>query len=249
MEHTRLQPVRHEFRYPLYVYGFDLDELSRLDASLWLFGYNRIRPVSVNDSDYLDKGPGSIKKKLMRFLAADGVDEAVDSVILITSARYFNYVFNPVSFYYCLNAKNEAVRIVAEVNNTFGERHVYIPKQKHPGDSPDKLGPYYTVKEFHVSPFNSMDGEYEFCFSRADTELDIAIRLIRDGIEVFNARLYGKPLSLTNANLFKLILRHPSVPHLTKPRIFMEAARLYFQKHMAYHPKPEPVSRMTIKKQ
>ncbi len=55
-------------------------------------------------------------------------------------------------------------------------------------------------------------------------------------------------MPLTAANLIKLILRHPFVPHLTKPRIFMEAARLYFQKHMAYHPKPEPVSPMTIKK-
>jgi DUF1365 family protein len=248
IEHTRLQPVRHEFRYPLYVYGFDLDELSNLDENLWFFGYNRVRPVSLNDSDYLDARPESIKYKLLRFLDANGLNEPVDSVILITSARYFNYVFNPVSFYYCFNEKKEVIRMVVEVNNTFGERHVYIPKKKRPDDTPDKLGPYYAVKEFHVSPFNNVDGEYEFYFSPVNNNLDIAIRLIRDGTEVFHARLSGKPLTLTNANLLKLMLRHPVVPHLTKPRIFMEAARLYFQKHMKYHPKPVPVSPMTIKK-
>jgi DUF1365 family protein len=53
--------VRHEFKYPLYVYGFDLDELSHLDRSLPMFGYNRFRPMSLHDADYLDDRPGDIK--------------------------------------------------------------------------------------------------------------------------------------------------------------------------------------------
>jgi DUF1365 family protein len=249
VEHTRLHPVRHEFRYPLYVYGFDLDELPHLDRSLPLFGYNRGRPVSIHDADYLDERPGSIKEKLLRFLAADGLEASVSSVILITSARYLNYIFNPVSFYYCLDAGGVAVRMVAEVNNTFGERHVYLPKQKQDQNKGIAVSPYFTTKAFHVSPFNDMAGEYEFIFSPLHSDLDIHIRLLRGGSEVFHARLFGKPMPLTTANLTKLILRHPFVPHLTKPRIFMEAARLYFQKHMKYHPKPNPVSPMTIKKE
>jgi len=55
-------------------------------------------------------------------------------------------------------------------------------------------------------------------------------------------------MPLTTANMFKLMLRHPVIPHLTKPRIFMEAARLYFQKKMTYHSKPDPISPMTIKR-
>jgi cyclopropane-fatty-acyl-phospholipid synthase len=248
VEHTRLVPVRHEFKYPLYVYGFDLDELPHLDRNLPLFGYNRGRPVSIHDADYLDERPGSIKEKLLGYLAADGLKESVSSIRLITSARYLNYVFNPVSFYYCLNAAGDVVRMAAEVNNTFGERHVYFPKQK-PDQRPGGTHPaYYTAKAFHVSPFNNMEGEYEFMFSPPHEDLDIHIRLLREGAEVFHARLRGKQMPLTAANLTRLILRHPLVPHLTKPRIFMEAARLYFQKHMKYHPKPEPISPMTIKR-
>ena len=246
VEHTRFQPMRHEFRYRLYVYGFDLDELTGLDQKLPLFGYNRFRPVSLHDADYLDARPGSIKEKLISFLASDGSDAPVSSVFLITSARYFNYAFNPVSFYYCVNNQGNIVRMAAEVNNTFGERHLYLPKQK---DGDTGMGkPYYATKAFHVSPFNNLEGEYEFSFSSLNDDLDIKIKLVREGSEVFTARLRGKPLPLTAANQLKLVLRHPAIPYLTKPRIIMEAARLYFQKHMKYHPKPEPVSPMTIKR-
>jgi cyclopropane-fatty-acyl-phospholipid synthase len=248
VEHTRLHPVRHAFKYPLYVYGFDLDELTHLDRELPFFGYNRLRPVSLHDSDYLNESRGSIKEKLLNLLNADGLDDTVSSIILITSARYLNYAFNPVNFYYCLNAGGDVIRMVAEVNNTFGERHVYVPKQKPDQNNGNKPSPYYTTKAFHVSPFNDMAGEYEFLFSSPNEALDIKIRLLKGGTEAFNARLQGKQMPLTAANLIKLILRHPFVPHLTKPRIFMEAARLYFQKHMRYHPKPDPVSPMTIKK-
>jgi cyclopropane-fatty-acyl-phospholipid synthase len=248
VEHTRFHPVRHEFRYPLYVYGFDLDELAALDKRLPLFGYNRFRPAAINDADYLDAGKGSIKEKLMRFLAAQGAADGVSSVFLITSARYFNYAFNPVSFYYCLNEAGQVVRMLAEVNNTFGERHLYLPEKRDGNGASGAGGPYYAQKAFHVSPFNNLMGEYEFLFSPPNADLDIHIRLVRDEADIFTARLSCAPMPLTAASHLKTILRHPLIPHLTVPRIFMEAARLYFFKKMAYHPKPEPMSPMTIKK-
>jgi uncharacterized protein len=50
---------------------------------------------------------------------------------LLTHLRYFGYVFNPVSFYYCFDADDRQVEtIVAEVNNTpWGERHCYVLPQ------------------------------------------------------------------------------------------------------------------------
>lgn len=242
VEHARLSPVRHEFRYPVYVYGLDLDELAALDKRLPLFGYNRFRPAALHDADYLDAGQGSVKEKLMRFLAGRGIADGVSSVFLITSARYFNHAFNPVSFYYCLDDAGRVIRMAAEVNNTFGERHLYFPEKRDGG------GAYFAQKAFHVSPFNNLMGEYEFWFSPPDADLDIRIRLVREGEEVFSARLTGTSAPLTATGHLKTLLRHPLLPHLTIPRIFAQAARLYFFKKMAYHPKPEPTSPMTIKK-
>ncbi|TFH39750.1 MAG: DUF1365 domain-containing protein, partial [Chrysiogenales bacterium] len=164
VEHERLNPVQHRLHYPLYVYCFDLDELEELDRSLPLFGYNRFRLASVYDKDYLDEGHGTIREKLLRFLEPEGYADEVATIMLVTSARYFNYVFNPVSFYYCFSREGILVCTVVEVSNTFGERHVYIPRRMDDTAAGFPLR-FTAPKEFHVSPFNDMTGTYEFLFA------------------------------------------------------------------------------------
>ncbi len=248
VEHSRFQPVTHTFKYPIYFYGLDLDELTALDQSLWLFGYNRLRPASIHDSDYLDDRPWTIREKLIRIVGEKKPLLPISSILMITSARYLNYIFNPVSFYYCFDNSSQITAMVVEVNNTFGERHIYIPDKTEPSAESDETRKYHTQKAFHVSPFNNMEGSYEFFFSLPNTELDIRINLIRDKDIAFSAWLRGTSLALTSTNLLKMMIRHPMVPHLTKPRIFLEAARLYFAKNLKYHEKPEPFSPMTIKR-
>ncbi len=245
VEHTRHLPVYHRFRYPVYVYGVDLNELDLLDRRLPFFGYNRMRPASIHDADYLDDRPGTIREKLLRFLP-DPVKGRVASVMLITSARYFNYVFNPVCFYYCFSGNGEVVQVVVEVSNTYGERHVYVPDTDNALSVSGKMR-YGVQKAFHVSPFNDMKGRYEFSFSLPENEIDIQIKLVRDQAEIFEARLWGKGRELTRMGHIATLLRHPVMPHLTKPRIIFEALRLYYRKHLAWHEKPPPSDSMTIR--
>jgi len=246
IEHHRHKPRDHQFRYPLYVYGFDLEELPELDRNLPFFGYNRFRPASVYDKDYLDSGPGTIREKLDRFLAKEGFGDAVARAFLITSPRYFNYVFNPVSFYYLFAADGVLVGNVAEVNNTFGEKHLYILR------SPARRNGYHTAtyrteKAFHVSPFNRIEGTYEFYFADISKELDVGINIRQADEVVFEARLRGSPEPLTASSQLKMFLRHPIAPHLSVPRILYEAAKLSFGKKLTYHDKPVPLSPMTIR--
>ena len=76
VEHRRLHPTRHQLKYDLYVYALDLASLDRLDRHLPLFGYNRRRPVSLRDGDYLDGSDRPIRQKLLdrtalQFLVAE----------------------------------------------------------------------------------------------------------------------------------------------------------------------------------
>ena len=246
IEHHRHKPRDHQFRYPLYVYGFDLDDLPELDRRLPFFGYNRFRPASVYDKDYLDSGPGTIREKLDRFLAKEGFGATVARVFLITSPRYFNYVFNPVSFYYLFAADGALAGNVAEVNNTFGEKHLYILRSSDRGVG-NHTATYRTEKAFHVSPFNRIEGTYEFLFADIASGLDVGIN-IRQGDEVvFEARLRGSPEPLTASSQLKMFLRHPIAPHLSVPRILYEAAKLSFGKKLTYFDKPVPLSPMTIR--
>ncbi len=247
VRHTRYQPVEHHLDYPLYIFAFHLHELAALDKNLLLFGYNRMRPFSVHDRDYLDDTDGTIREKLLRFLKAKPFVNEIKSIILITSPRYLHYVFNPVSFYYCYSSEEKLLYTVAEVNNTFGERHVYIPEESE-NDQKDYPVRFTAAKSFHVSPFNDMTGTYEFFFGDIRRDLDIRINLWRDNQIFFNAELKGDTIPLGNGNLFKLLIKHPLIPTLTMSRIYREAIKLYFLRKLPYHEKPLPVSMMTIRK-
>lgn len=244
--HARMEPVRHRFKYPVYCYAFDLDELETLDREIGWFGYNRKRPVSIHDRDYLHSGEGTIKEKLFTFLTRYGCHEGVNRVELLTCARYFNYVFNPVSFYYCYNNNDDIRCVVAEVNNTFDERHLYILTQ--PLDAKRKFARRYTVnKDFHVSPFNDMKGDYDFHFSTLGESMDIRINIVKDQRNVFYSRHWGNSQPLTHKNLRSAIIRYPITAWLTMPRILKEAAMLYYRKHLPVFSKPNPESALTIR--
>ncbi|HSR88169.1 MAG TPA: DUF1365 family protein, partial [Pontiella sp.] len=130
----------------------------------------------------------------------------------------------------------------AEVNNTFGERHLYLLNG----------GTAFPVqcrheKQFHVSPFNSMEGHYEFSFSEPENNLNIEIRLVRNNAVIMDAAMWGTGKPLTTENLWKTVLRHPFTAGLILPRIIWQAALLHYKMKLPVFHKPAPTSSMTIK--
>ncbi len=243
--HRRLEPVGHGFQYPVYFYAFDLDELEGLSREVPWFGYNLLRPVSIHDRDYLDDRGGTLKEKLFRFLREKGLSEGVARVELITGARYFNYVFNPVSFFYCYGPLDRLQTVVAEVNNTFREKHLYILSGS--GTPRPGFEARYTVpKDFHVSPFNDMSGDYDFHFSAIDQDLDIRVNILKEGREVFHSRMWGTAMPMSSKNLLGTLFRYPLAASLSLPRIFWQAGKLYL-KGLKVFTKPHPQSDLTIR--
>lgn len=247
VEHKRKKPKEHVFRYGLYFYCFDLDELGYLDRTVPLFGYNRIRPASIFDKDYLEEDYESIRQKVERRLAGQAFAPDIARIFLVTSARYLNYIFNPVSFYYALSKGNELLCVLAEVNNTFGEKHLYILNDRKDlgGNGPAR---YQARKAFHVSPFNNIEGDYHFAFSPLGEKLQITIELVQGGEVLLEARLFGSARALTVKNHACLFLRHPLMAHLTMPRILFEAMRLFFLRRLKYIEKPKAIDMMTLRR-
>jgi len=235
--HARHHPVRHSWVFPFYFYAIDLEELEDLDRTVKGFGYNRWKPVCLFDRDYL-RGQEDFRNALSEYIDTSDIHR----IVLITMARFMTKVFNPVSFYYCLLNDGSPKCMVAEVNNTFGERHLYIMDTT--GSFPITCD---SSKQFHVSPFNNMQGHYAFSFSAPADELNIGIRLIRDGETVLDAAMWGTGKPLTTTNLWSTLLRHPLTAALTMPRILWQAALLHYKKRLPVFKKPAPISSMTIK--
>lgn len=241
LRHKRLLGVEHGFDYGLHMYALDLDDLDELDGACRLFGHNRVRPLALHDRDYLFPGDSPLREKVLRALRENGIGEEPARVVLLTALRQFHYVFNPASFFYCFDASERLFCVLAQVNNTFGETHLYVLTP-----NPD-TGRFRTLKAFHVSPFFPREGRYEFEFSALGDDMRVAITYVLGDGPALTASFSGVSRPVTCANLARLLLRHPLRAAATFPRILAQAARLYFRKKRPVFPKPEPASAMTIR--
>ncbi|WP_020674670.1 DUF1365 family protein [Geopsychrobacter electrodiphilus] len=246
VSHARLAPLQHSFRYPAYFYAFDLDELPLLARQNPLFGYNQLRPVAIYDRDYLQPGAEPIRVKLAKVLQDAAINIEPARVVLVTAARYFNYVFNPISFFYCYSATDELLCVLTQVRNTFGEMHLYLLSKPESGAKADRLQ-YTTAKQFHVSPFFKRQGEYQFQLTGPDHDLDNQINYFLEGELMLVARLQGQSRPFTTHNLLGIILKFPLGASLTMPRILWQAAKLYWQRRLPVYDKPVPNQTMTVR--
>lgn len=165
VRHTRLRPVRNAFAYPAF---FLLLPMRRLRDQPWpALARNRFAPIAFHDADHGEGGPDSLAW-LEALLAREGVNDVDGEIWLQCLPRVWGYAFRPVSFWYAHRADGSLAAIVAEVNNTFGERHCYVLRQG-PGGAALAWGQALCAdKVFHVSPFCSVQGEYHFRFLRSD---------------------------------------------------------------------------------
>lgn len=235
--HARLHPRRHRFRNRVTFYEIDLSELEAL-KTLRRFGYNRKAQVSLLDTDYLAPQPVAIAGKLVPWIDKLELPRAVHRIRLVTALRARGYVFNPVSFYLLEDSDGELMGLIAEVNNTFGDRHVYPLPLQRPDPGPLRAGEH--AKEFHVSPFNDMQGAYQFTVRREGAQLYIGVDLYREGQKIIETWIEGEGTPLSDAALRREALRHPLRAWLTMPRIIWQAFLLKFKHRLPVFRRPDP---------
>lgn len=238
LAHRRTAPVVHRFRYPIATFYLDLDEVEALARELAFFSVNRCNLVSFHDRDHMDGLPGATKPKVRAFLRLHDLDPGEGKIFLLTQCRIFNYVFNPVSFYFCHACGGDLRCVVAEVNNTFGERHLYLLSARDQRPSAGGVR-YEAQKVMHVSPFVSMDARYAFRFAPVAQRLSIAMSEWERGQPFFDAHLWGERIALTNRSLCWLLVRYPFLTLKIIGAIHWQALRLY-RKGVPFYPQPAP---------
>lgn len=167
--HARLKPFAHAFRYRAFYLQLPLKSLhqqvpANTKVGSWAWGINRRALLSVNDQDHGDGRP--LLAWAQSVLAEAGVQDVDGEIWLQTFPRMLGYVFKPVSFWFCERADGSLRAIIAEVNNTFGDRHIYV---LDPGTLPIRNGQTLTAqKAFYVSPFFEVRGRYKFRFFKSE---------------------------------------------------------------------------------
>jgi DUF1365 family protein len=194
--HRRSGPVRHAFRHRAYLWLIDLDSVPRQPAYLRLF-------ASFRSEDHLGDPGLTIKGNVENYLALNGIQLGDRGrVLMLAGARVLGYVFDPLSVFWCFNSTGRLACVVAEVHNTYRERHAYL---LHPGSA----GVATTGKAFYVSPFFDVSGTYTLRFTLAPGLVSTAVTLRRQGDAAFSAAFRGRPEPATRRNLARLLTRQP----------------------------------------
>jgi uncharacterized protein len=242
--HSRFSPRRHFFTYPIFIFSLDLDETERRDRELRLFGHNRFALYSLHDKDHLGDPALGIKANVIALLRERGFAAAadrIDKVFMVSQWRALGHVFNPVTFYYCY-AGGKSVAYVAEVNNTFGQRHSYAFSDPEGGSPRSGNGgihgrSYRAEKVFYVSPFLEMDMAYHFRFQELGGKLGVFIDDYRDGKAVLKTHIVGEWSPLGDWPLLKSFLKIPFMSAWILGWIHWQALKLWLKKvPLAFRP-------------
>ena len=126
--------------------------------------------------------------------------------------------------------------IVAEVNNTFGERHCYLLS----GDDVGFGRELRAKKMLHVSPFCHVEGLYRFRFARGDDRIVARVEHDdADGPRLLITSVSGDLAPATAARQRRAFFGQPLMTFFVIARIHWQALRL-FGKRVPFVNKPQP---------
>jgi uncharacterized protein len=212
--HARVSPLRNVFRYRTYLWLVDVDQLPGFGPLGRFLG-----------RDHLGDPRRGIRENLDQFLVSRGIERPA-TVTMLAHARVLGYVFNPLTVYWCHRADGTLACVVAEVHNTYGQRHAYLLH-------PDNRGQAQVPKEFYVSPFYPVDGRYRMSLPeperRPGGRLALSVVLDRPDGHSFAASVRGRVVPATTRALIGAAVRHPWPAAVVSARIRWQGIRLYLR--------------------
>lgn len=223
IRHVRRSPLRNEFTYRSYTWLVDLDDLPVLPV--WLAPFARFLP-----QDHLGDPDRTIRQNIAEFLRSEGRHDDGGRVTMLAGGRVLGRVFNPLSLFWCHDRSGALTAVVAEVHNTYGERHCYLLDV-------DDRGTARAEKRLYVSPFNAVEGEYEMRVPEPGEKLGVAVVLHRDTHAPFTATMTGRRLPATTATITKMALAVPVAPLRVVVQIRWQGIRLWLRR-LPVSPRP-----------
>ncbi|GAA4900133.1 hypothetical protein LX16_0633 [Stackebrandtia albiflava] len=227
VRHTRFGPVPYRLRHRGYLWLIDTAAPPRLPWPLR-------RLARFPSSDHVGDPGASLRDNAVARCAAAGIDIGDGRVWMLANARAWGHVFNPLTVYWCHDESDRLRCVIAEVHNTYGDRHVYLLR-------PDARGHATTDKRFHVSPFFTVSGRYRLLLPEPGERLGLAVTLLRDGAPALTATVTGRRFAVTPRRLFTMAVRFPLETWRVSAAIRFHGVRLYLR-GLPVTPRPSPPS-------
>ena len=246
VRHRRFVPVAHAFRVPLFLMYLDLGELPSVFRGRWFWSIEKWNLASFRRRDHIGEVPTSLDETIRNLVESQTGRRPLGPIRLLTHLRYFGYCFNPLSVFFCFNDVGEGLHsVVAEVTNTpWKERHCYVlpvlPKFDDSNVSVTEPLKYtfHFGKDFHVSPFMTMDYEYRWSLSGPGKQLILHAENWSHDQKDFDATLTLERKEINSWSLARVLLRYPLMTFQVIAKIHWQALKLWWKK-IPYVPHPK----------
>lgn len=232
--HGRKGAVRNAFRYSV---DFVLLDSEAEVAGPALFSRNAGNLTSLHDADHGGPPKAGRGAAWARDVLEAHQVRAGGKLELLAQPRMLGHVFNPVSFWLAHDEDGGLRAVIAEVSNTFGDRHSYLCV-KDDGSVITAEDRLTAAKIFHVSPFQDIGGGYVFRFDIRADRIGVWIDFT-EGDDGLIATLTGPRRALSNAGILRAALRRPFGSRRVLGLIHWQALKLWW-KGAGYRPRPEP---------
>lgn len=269
--HHRHLPRVHKFRYNVFMMYVDLAEVDEVLSLSRLWSHRRWSVAQFRRTDYFafpaEQSPDGV--------LADGapnpashpspthdIDQCVRSAVqaklhwrpdgpirLLTNFRYFGYLINPISCYYCFDADDRRLdALLIEVTNTpWGQRtHYVLDLRDVPAGSAIDFD-----KSMHVSPFMPMNMKYRWKGDVPGDKLVYSLASFYLGSETDNAprnsivRQFDSGVNfdrveINAGSLNRVIWQFPWMTAKVATAIYWQALKLWL-KRIPFVPHPDRV--------
>jgi DUF1365 family protein len=227
--HRRYEPVPHQFRYRLFMMYLDLAELPKVFAPYRLWSVERFNLASFRRRDHAGDHGLPLDEAIRDRVEDQTGRRPGGPVRILTHLRYFGYIFNPVSFYYCYDAAdNDVETIITEIHNTpWLEEHLYVLDKTRNEHPQPQWRRFRFQKDFHVSPFMDMDIDYDWRFRIPGPRLNVHMVNTVRGARIFDASLALERREISGKMLSRVLVHYPLMTAKVTAMIYWNALRLY----------------------
>lgn len=209
--HQRRTPFPHGLRFTTYQWLIDLDAIPTLPLARFHAG------------DHFG-GTLPLREATEAFAAANGAVRAPgDRLLMLSTARSLGHVFNPLTVYWCITPDGGIRWAILEIHNTYGQRHAHVVW-------PDAAGNATLAKEFYVSPFFTVDGEYRVRLQLAEDRVLVSVNLHQGGALAFSSSFTGTPRPATLTQRIAAAVRTPLSGYQTTVRIRIHGIWLWLRR-------------------
>ena len=232
IQHRRLKPREHSFRYRGFmVYAF-LDELPQILSQSRLWSERRGAPARFCREDFYGDPAVPLEQAVRDRVAEETGSRPAGPIALLANWRYFGYNMNPISIYYCFDQSGQVVEfLLVDVHNTpWNERHGYVLDITSQGAGQGNVQRAAFRKSLHVSPFMPLGQEYLWKSTLPGKTLAVSIRSVEGGERVFDASMHLQREEISASALRMKLIQFPLHTVKIITSIYWQALKLLLKR-------------------